>query len=732
MENKILLLSILIFFLLTSFYFLYMSFFLKRNSKKNIVENSIFGLIVIIFSFYPYYIFGELSPIGFFDEADSNIPIELSINKKINQNNFIHNYFGGTVFKYILPNNNVFISYIQIFLKLFDPFFATLLVRIIGVWFFFTLFLVIFYEIIERKFINYNFKYNNFLAFLGGMSVIFGIHVTYLYSFGGLGWSIIFSIFYIYFLCKKINQYLKLIVLILVSLIISSSISIFFFFGTIIFVFFCYVFLLELNSKKTIKENYKVIIFTFLIAIINSINSILDLTSILKESSTFASLKESCNLYIIDFNYLTISEFKKSLIEQVKVIFQGYDLFLKFNFVNGKNYPFNFIFLLSSLFFSIWSKIVLKKNNFLIIFFISFILPIILSSLCIFLCLPLICRFRWELIYQYTFIFHSLIIIIGILLVREYYELRIINFLLFFYFIFLLFIIYLGAANMQLRILSELNFGSNWKTLLDRTNYLPNNYDKNFRTLSLNDVPKSSFLSYQRIYTADGTRFNYGWRYNFFWKYNLLDNISVRHKVRSTLAGIDYLSVSSSILDSSRILNVKYIYSQKQIDNINFKLNKKIQGIKVKDLNSFVTKLKFISDIVLIPDIFIYEIEDSWHRVFIPSEIFLSEYSDSSVQYFYDLKKLKKNSIMIPQNLSNLTPTISEKILRNSAKIFYEELEDGIQIKNISYPIVYNQEFSKKWMAKCDEEYLNIFPINGYMIFVNPLKKCGILKIFIK
>ena len=230
MENKILLLSILIFFLLTSFYFLYMSFFLKRNSKKNIVENSIFGLIVIIFSFYPYYIFGELSPIGFFDEADSNIPIELSINKKINQNNFIHNYFGGTVFKYILPNNNVFISYIQIFLKLFDPFFATLLVRIIGVWFFFTLFLVIFYEIIERKFINYNFKYNNFLAFLGGMSVIFGIHVTYLYSFGGLGWSIIFSIFYIYFLCKKINQYLKLIVLILVSLIISSSISIFFFF----------------------------------------------------------------------------------------------------------------------------------------------------------------------------------------------------------------------------------------------------------------------------------------------------------------------------------------------------------------------------------------------------------------------------------------------------------------------------------------------------------------------
>ena len=149
-------------------------------------------------------------------------------------------------------------------------------------------------------------------------------------------------------------------------------------------------------------------------------------------------------------------------------------------------------------------------------------------------------------------------------------------------------------------------------------------------------------------------------------------------------------------------------------------------------MNSFVTKLKFISDIVLIPDIFIYEIEDSWHRVFIPSEIFLSEYSDSSVQYFYDLKKLKKNSIMIPQNLSNLTPTISEKILRNSAKIFYEELEDGIQIKNISYPIVYNQEFSKKWMAKCDEEYLNIFPINGYMIFVNPLKKCGILKIFIK
>ena len=229
MENKILLSSTLILFLLTSFYFLYVSFFSKHDLKRNIVENSILGLVIIIFSFYPYYIFGEFSPIGFFDEADSNIPIELSINKKINQNSFIHNFFGGSVFKYLQTSGREFIDFIQIFLKLFDPFIASLLIRIIGVWFFFILFLIIFYERIERKFINYNFKFNNFLAFIGGMSCIFGIHVTYLYSFGGLGWAIIFSIFYIYFLCKKINKYLKLIVLIFSSLIISSSISIFFF-----------------------------------------------------------------------------------------------------------------------------------------------------------------------------------------------------------------------------------------------------------------------------------------------------------------------------------------------------------------------------------------------------------------------------------------------------------------------------------------------------------------------
>ena len=732
MEEKILLLNLFIFFLLTFFYYLYINFFSKFNLKKNIIENSIFGFILILFSFYPYYIFKEYSPVGFFDEADLNIPVELSINNKINQNNFIHNYFGGTVFKYIWSNSNLFISYIQIFLKLFDPFISSLLIRILGVWIFFVLFLIIFYERIKKKITSFNFKYYSVTAFLGAMISLFGMHVSYLYSFGGLGWSILFSIIYIYLLCKKLNKYLKLIILTLVSFIISGSISIFFFFGVIFFVFFSYTFLLEVNYKKIIRENYKVIVFTFLIIIFNSINSIVDLFSILKESSTYYNFKTSCNLLIIDLNYETISHLKNTLVEQAKVIFQGYNFFFKFNLLNGKNYPYNFIFIFSSLFFSIWYKIVKKKNNFIIIFLISFILPIILSSFCVFICLPLVCRFRWELIFQYTFIFHALIVTFGILQIQEYYKSIIINYLLKIFSILLFLFIYLGIANMQIRIFSELYSGSNWKILLDKKIILPNYYDKNFKTLSFNHVPKSSFLSYQGIYTADGTRYNYGWRYNLFWKYNLLNDKFDRHKARSTLAGINYFNLGPSMLASARILNVKYIYSQHKIDNKNFKLNKKIKKLLLKDLNTYISKLKFISDMELIPEIYIYEIDGSWDRVFVPTEIFLSEYEDFNPQYFYELKKLKKNSVIIPQNLKILKSLISSAISINNFKIVYEEIENGIQIKNASLPIVYNQEFSKKWIAKCDEEYLPIFPINGYMMFINPLKKCSFLKIYIR
>ena len=722
---NIILSSVIFFSLLTFVYLIYLKSFSIANLKINFLENSFFSLILIIISFYPFWLFGDFSAVGIFDEADSNIPIELSIYSGINQNNFIHNYFGGTIFKQILPSGNAFFSYTQFFFHLFDPIIGSAVIRVFGVWIMFLSIQLIFYK--KVKIDKKNHIFYIFLSLVAGLVSVYGKPESYLYSFGA-GLAIAFSILYVVVVTSDFNNIFKWILLVIISVIISSSITIIFFFVTIPFVFLSYALLMELDYTKILKKNLFYVLISFLLIFLNSFTDINNLLEIVEESKTFSlsDVKGSCTPYLFDFNVNNFQSLIEYLTEKRNIFFQGYDFFLYLNLQNGKGYPLTFIFILITFVISIWYRIRLKKNNFLIILLLSFFLPLLLQGLCFFSCLPLICRIRWEIIFDYTYPFYSLIVVFGIIDLLKSYKVELNKIFKFLSFVFIFIVIYLGIANMQLNVIRSLDHSGGWQMLMNKNSFVPTNYDNRYRSLSLDDVPKSSYLSYQGIYTADGTRFNYTSRYVIFWKNNVINKILKKHNVRQTLSGLNYLDLSSTILDSARVLNVKYIYSTKKIENKNFKQIKFIKNIKVKDLNDSFSNINFLSKISLIPNVYIYEINGSWDRLYYPKIIFYSKHNDFDLKYFDELKNLPRNSLVFDKNNKK---EIIDYRKYNELTINFIELPNGLEIRNVKSSIVFNQEYSKTWRAFCDNNSADISPINGYMMLINLTKSCKQLKL---
>ena len=725
-SNYIVLFGLSILLLLSIFYIVSQKFYFLNNTKIKFINNSIYSIILVSISLYPFWIFGEFSAVGIYDEADSNIPIELSILNGVNQNHFIHNYFGGTIFKHILPSSHEFFSYIQIFLKIFEPQTATLIIRAFGIWLLFIITQISFFKYLNVK-DKYSVEYL-ILSILAGLLSIYGQHENYLYSFGGMGWSITFSFCYFFVLVCNLSKQLKWLILIVISLIISSSITIVFFYISSVFIFFCFILFFKLNFIKILKQNFIYLIVTSLIIFLNSSRNLVDLFYIISEGSTFNNIDEqkNCNVYFFDFTKNNFQLSFSYILERIKILFQGYDFFLNLNLQTGKGFPLTFIFFIGSLVISIWRKIILKESHFLKIIFISFLIPHILQSLCFFSCLPLICRIRWEVIFTYTFPFYALILTVGIVDIQKYYKKKITNVIKYFFYLLLFFFIFLGVGNMQLKVISSLNNNGGWMLLNSLEKLKPKNYSKSYRSLSFNDIPKSSYLSYLGIYTADGTRFNYSKRFNIFWNNNLLDNQINKHKVRSTLSGVNYSKISNSILSSARFLNVRYIYSNHEIENKDFSLNKIIDQVTVKDLDNFLSDIFFISKIQLVPKIYIYEIENSWDRIFYPRKINYSIFKDSDLGYFNELKTLKRNTLLLPQNYKN---NFKFKEVLGHPNIQYLETHNGFVIKNLQSSIIINHEYSEKWKAFCDEKKTSIFPVNGYMMLVNLLPDCTYLDI---
>jgi hypothetical protein len=114
------------------------------------------------------------------------------------------------------------------------------------------------------------------LSILAGLLSIYGQHENYLYSFGGMGWSITFSFCYFFVLVCNLSKQLKWLILIVISLIISSSITIVFFYISSVFIFFCFILFFKLNFIKILKQNFIYLIVTSLIIFLNSSRNLVE------------------------------------------------------------------------------------------------------------------------------------------------------------------------------------------------------------------------------------------------------------------------------------------------------------------------------------------------------------------------------------------------------------------------------------------------------------------------
>ena len=285
--NSVALITIILLFL--------SSILLFKFASKNYSSNSIFyqifnskylyltiGLIVIIFSLYPYIIFGDASIIGWYDEAD--LPIVIQTIQSNNSDSIFSNSFAGgaSLADSFSPINSTLNIY-SIFYDFFGPMLGSYLFRFIGIYgFFITLFLFS-----EKVLLNENSRNGTyFLSFISSMIGVFGTSAIYGYTLGGYGWNFFLIMLSVLLIINKKNSLKKSIIFsVLIGFLQSNAFG-----GIVVFVFILpsVVLLAHLSLGWGLKFSRHVVVNTIIIlssSILFSTPQIMSIYSIMDDSA---------------------------------------------------------------------------------------------------------------------------------------------------------------------------------------------------------------------------------------------------------------------------------------------------------------------------------------------------------------------------------------------------------------------------------------------------------------
>lgn len=141
-----------------------------------------FGFSILFFMLYPYWLWGNLSALGWYDELHAFVPWCFS--KSILFNNldgFMHGYVGGNRSAFVCVSNNEKISLYRFLITHYDLWLAGLLFRLGG---FFLLFTGVYTFI--RKVIRHP---SAFLAMSVSLTTILVDYIPYGWTLGGIGWD---------------------------------------------------------------------------------------------------------------------------------------------------------------------------------------------------------------------------------------------------------------------------------------------------------------------------------------------------------------------------------------------------------------------------------------------------------------------------------------------------------------------------------------------------------------
>jgi len=669
------------------------------SSKKLFFVKFIIIFLFVLWVVHPYWLYGNSSAIGWFDEVDLPIFNFLILSKLDTFSNiFVHELSGGSkIFDtfYYSKLNYFFLTFL---FKFFPEFLAISIYRIFSSFAFIIGFMTLFFITSEnQKSLNYR---NQFIIFISSLLGIYSLPYEYGWTVSGQNFlysSIIWFLNIIIIFNKK--KYFFLILLFYALLITLLGVSIIYFLpcSTVFIILFLFFKIKKISVGIVVKY---LILFYFFYFLFNH-----DTFFYLINFDARFSLSELSN-----FNRL-----KNEIINIVIFFTAGFDIFKNENFMTGNFFPpFLFIHLLT-ITLIIFSSFTLKNfKNLKILIIFTFIIFFIQ-------CLKYFLPNELNFIKSYSFvnIYIFCYPFVALIFLEEYLNLvknKNLNILSNGISIILTFLIIIGLCFMNYRSVQSVKDYGGWdlvnhKQLYKYLNKIDN--EKKQRVVSLNNNPKSSYLNVNGVSTFDGLRFNHKDSKSIYFhlisnnKNLKLDNISenyVRHQINS-LENINYNLLA--------IAGIKFIISK------NIFLSEDINLIKEFEYKNILTK----------SNIYIYELKkNAWDIVFVPNNIVSTRFTNNETEYYDQLKNLGYHSILI-DNLFKI-----KDLDKNNLKILKYKIKDNkifitTNLKTGFFVINSTYVNTPNFICDGEDKKFKVLDVNLIMQLVELTSGCRILQV---
>lgn len=662
--------------------------FFQNNTKTQIPKYLIYLIIILILLLiiHPYWLYGESSAIGWYDEIDLqifNFLILSEMSEKNIQDQFSYFLSGGTNILETMYLTKINYFFVLNIVKFFPEYIAFSLYRFLSIFFFFIGFS---FFLIKTELVKNN---DYFTLIFFTLLSIFSMPYEYGWAFGGTGFiyaSTIWLLNLVLFTSNKNQSFSLLLFAIVISILGVSPI---YFFPCSLSLLTIYFFYKKKTPNFFILFNLLLFYFFYFLLNFDLFNSLKSFDARFIEVST-DMLSQSLNT-----------------VKKILIFFsQGLDIFKNENFKTGNLFPLSFFINFFIFSFLIISSIVIKNYREAIIV-VSYILFIFIFQVFInFLPseLSIIKSYTYSYIYIFTYTF--VIIVLASYLKKFENDLKFQN-IIKFYKIFLTLILVYGICLMNERSTNSIKTFGSWQTAKspEIRNFLTKKFpNQNFRIISFNNRPKSSFIYYNQISTFDGSRFNHEKSKSLFFKKLTNDHSKSKSDVRHIVKKLETLDFK--LLS---IAGVKVILSQKQLDSLKLKFLGKVNLING---NAFIT-------------CYIYKIkEEPWDLVFAPKNIIkIKSFEDEN--FFTQIKKSYKNSIFIEKNdFENFTQFSKGNLNIKSINIKKNIIE--LMTNRATGVLVINYTTNKKLNFSCDEkkEFFNSIKANSIMRAIDINKSC--------
>ncbi|MDE1462265.1 hypothetical protein [Spartinivicinus poritis] len=700
----------------------------------------IVGSVYILYINHPFYLFADASVIGWYDEFDLGIVHEM-LYLKSGALDFNHQMAGGAS----LASSNFHANGLNIYHYLCQAIglkWGTITFRLAGQWLFFITLYFWIRSLCQTQQLKFQQSSTIFLipalSCIGSLLAAYSQPYVYGWALAGYGYTFIsLSLFALIVLSGNLTFYSKLTVLLFLALLQSSLFSM-----VVVFAFQLPSFLLlaALLMKDNRKLNYRQIIFFCIIA-----EAAVMLFSISEVSSILAIADESARLNRFDNfnalfnrNGLSISEaFMKGVENFTNAYYSGLFSLGKIEQPGLFPNPTGLLLILGCII--VIHVAIFKKLTAIFLFVLFFIVSYGHSLLSVF---PFFSTYRWD---QIAIFNHQFFVLLAIPLLVNIYQwpasgekniillnyfgkiIPVICCMLFSYHL------YVSSYNMLFRTYAELKSGNTWATSKAIT--LSAEQYTNHRSFSYSTYnPKPEFGIFWGLNMLDGVRPSFSWRRTAFWFHTLSktekSNWHTHRQTNFSLNGTHFPALSMG--------SVRYVISSVKLPQFS---NEK-QLIKSKSVCEYTvlcsvfdyvnSKLKPIS---AVKDVYMYELEHPWEMAFYPSNIIISDFSDTTPEYFNQLKHLEKHNVLFPTELSQW---INKKVHnKRSSKPDITFSSNGYILSNIldSSLVILNQEYSQNWTAYCDTGKAQdvvraeIVPVNGIMMAIKIPNKCKSLRV---